>query len=134
MLKIESEEVNVDCSNEECFIFLSNLNNYNQLLPKNKISNWESETHRCSFKIQNAYKLELIYQDSTQPTSIVLVSGDSSPIKFTLNINLKQLDGGATSAQIICDAKINPVLRMMIEKPLKNLFDYMADRLIKVMS
>jgi len=133
MLKIESKKVRVDCSNEECFNFLNNLNNYNQLLPKNKISNWESETNRCSFKIQNAYKLELVYQNSTPHTSIVLISGDSSPIKFTMNIFLEQIEN-STSAQIICDAKINPVLRMMIEKPLKNLFDYMADRLIKVMS
>jgi len=74
----------------------------------------------------------LIYQDSTPHSSIILVSGDSSPIKFTMNIILEQIED-STSAQIICNAKVNPVLRMMIEKPLKNLFDYMADRLIKVM-
>jgi carbon monoxide dehydrogenase subunit G len=133
MLKIEGEKVNVACSSEECFTFLSNLNNYNQLLPKNKISNWESEINRCSFKIQSAYKLELIYQNSTPHSSIILVSGDSSPIKFTMDIILEQIED-STSAQIICNAKVNPVLKMMIEKPLKNLFDYMADRLIKVMA
>ena len=48
-----------------------------------------------------------------------------------MNIELEQIDN-STDTQIICDADINPILNLIIGKPLKNLFDYMADRLVKV--
>ena len=36
------------------------------------------------------------------------------------------------NAQLICNADINPFLKMIIEKPLYYLFNYMADKLVAV--
>lgn len=131
MTRIESKKVNVSCNAEECYEFLTDLNNYELLLPKDKISNWESDEKHCSFKIQKTYKLALIYKNGLPFNEIHLVSGENSPFSFTLNIMLTN-NGDNCDAQLICDADINPFLKMMIEKPLNNLFDYMADRLVKV--
>jgi len=60
-----------------------------------------------------------------------LISGENSPFSFSLNIILTESDG-TCDAQLLCEADINPFLKMMVEKPLNNLFDYMADRLVKV--
>jgi len=131
MTRIESKKVNVACNAEECYEFLTDLNNYELLLPKDKISNWESSEKKCSFKIQKTYKLELIYSNGLPYKEIHLKSGENSPFQFTLNILLSE-SGNDTEAQLICDADINPFLKMMVEKPLNNLFNYMADRLVKV--
>jgi len=131
MTRIESKKVNVACSTEECYEFLTDLNNYELLLPKDKISNWESEEKKCSFKIQKTYKLALVYKNGIPYSEIHLVSGENSPFPFSLNILLSEA-GGNCDAQLICEADINPFLKMMVEKPLNNLFNYMADRLVKV--
>ena len=131
MTRIESKKVTVACSDEECYNFLTDLNNYELLLPKDKISSWESTEKMCSFKIQKTYRLELLYSNGLPYNEVHLKSGEDSPFKFTLNINL-QNDGDKCIAQLICDADINPFLKMMVEKPLNNLFDYMAERLVKV--
>lgn len=132
MTHIESKKVKVPASIFDCFQFLTDLNHYELLLPKDKISHWESDKNFCSFKIQKTYKLDLIFKDAEENKAIHLVSGEKSPFKFSLDI---QLNGDEeTEAQILCDADINPFLKMMIEKPLNNLFDYMADRLVKVKS
>lgn len=131
MTRIESKKVTVACSAEECYEFLTDLNNYELLLPKDKISNWESDERKCSFKIQKTYKLELLYVNGIPYNEVHIKSGESSPFKFTLNIQLQETSGHCL-AQLICDADINPFLKMMVEKPLNNLFDYMAERLAKI--
>lgn len=130
MTHIESKKVEVAASVNDCFNFLCDLNHYELLLPKDKISHWESDEKSCSFKIQKTYKLDLLLKGAEEPNVIHLVSGEKSPFKFTLDIHLVGDD--LTQAQLKCDADINPFLKMMIEKPLNNLFNYMADRLVKV--
>lgn len=131
MTRIESKEVSVKAPIAECFEFLLNMNNYELLLPQDKISNWESDEKQCSFKIQNTYKLTLVYNSSTPTSQVLVKSGPDSPFKFDLFINMNE-EGGITKSQLICEADINPFLKMMVQKPLNNLFDYMADRLAKV--
>lgn len=131
MTRIESKEVTVGSSIEECFKFLLDMNNYELLLPKDKISHWESDEKQCSFKIQHTYKLALVYNSSTPNTQVLVKSGPDSPFKFDLFINMSE-EGSGTKAQLVCDADINPFLKMMVQKPLNNLFDYMAERLVKV--
>lgn len=133
MTRIESKEVIVKASNVECFEFLLDMNNYELLLPQDKISHWESDDTKCSFKIQHTYKLSLVYHSSEPNNQILVKSGPDSPFKFDLRINLAENEG-ATKAKLVCDADINPFLKMMVQKPLNNLFDYMAERLAKVKS
>lgn len=130
MTKIESKKVEVNCQQTEVYEFLTDMNNYELLLPKKNVTDWSSNEKNCSFKIQKTYKLELEQVGGTPSSQINIKSGDGA-FKFTLDINLKEV-GGKTEAQLICDADINPFLKMMVMKPLNNLFDYMADRIAVV--
>ncbi|MCB9188612.1 MAG: hypothetical protein H6600_10125 [Flavobacteriales bacterium] len=132
MTRIESKEVLIAANDKVCFDFLMDLNNYQLLLPKDKISDWKSDEQNCSFKIQNTYKLSMKYSESEPTSKILVVSGEGSPFSFDLYINLGA-DEGSTRAQLVCHADINPFLKMMVQKPLNNLFDYMADRMVKVL-
>ena len=109
------------------------MNNYEQLLPKGKITNWKSSQDKCCFKLQNVYTLELIHDHSTENNIIHIKSGPASPFTFDLDLYLKHTEK-TTIAQLKCSADINPILKMIIEKPLNNLFDYMADRLAEIKS
>ncbi len=131
MTRIESKKVQVNCSQAECFEFLTDMNNYELLLPKKNISDWSSDSKICSFKIQKTYKLVLEYISDTPTSQINIKSGGKSPFSFLLDVNLVEKDG-TTEAQLVCDADINPFLKMMVQKPLNNLFDYMAERIAVV--
>ena len=133
MIEINSKEVSVNCPIDECFDFVSDMNNYELLLPKDKISNWESSKNQCSFKILNIYTLEMIFDHAKENELIHIKSGPISPFKFELDLNLKSIQN-TTSAQLKCNADINPMLKLMIQKPLNNLFDYMAEKLAKIKS
>lgn len=127
-MKIESKKVNVPASDEKVFNYVSDLNNFKKLLPADRISDWESTSDYCSFKVQGTATIDLKMKESTPNSHILLESGEKSPFPFTLNIYFDEEEGNTTAYQIM-NAKINPFLKMMVERPLTNLFDYIADRL-----
>ena len=128
MTNIESKEVDVQASQAEVFTFLSDLNNFKELLPTDRISDWQSDKDFCSFKVQGTYKIRLDLKELLPPGKIILQSGEGSPFKFHLHINLDE-NGASTKAHQVCEADLNAFLKMMVEKPLKNLFDHIADKL-----
>jgi carbon monoxide dehydrogenase subunit G len=133
MSKIESKKVVVNAPAEKVFSFLSNMNNIKELLPQDKITEWKSSDTECSFKIQGAYTIGLQFASSKPHSEIVYNSTAGSPFPFVLNVFMSEQDS-STEGHMICDAQINPFLEMMVKGPLKNLFDYMADKLTQKVS
>jgi carbon monoxide dehydrogenase subunit G len=127
---IESKKVQVPSSTEKVFEYIKDLNNFKNLLPQDRISDWESTSEYCSFKVQGTATIDLRLKETVGTEKLLLESGERSPFPFTLEVFLKQ-DGNATTAYQVMDAKVNPFLKMMVEKPLANLFNYIADRLVE---
>ena len=128
MVKIESKRVSVPAESAAVSAFLADMNNYHHLLPQNKISDWKADEKTCSFKVQGGYTIQLEHAGQTGNT-IHMKSGAASPFPFTLDVHLQPAEG-ATLAHQVVEANVNPFMKMMIEKPLKNLFDYITDKLV----
>ena len=128
MTQIESKKVIVPTGESAVFSFLSDMNNIEKLLPEGRITEWKSSETHCSFKIQNAYTIGLNFNSSDPHKLIRYNSAQGSPFPFTLDVHIAPLDGGCET-HLLCNADINPFLKMIVVGPLKNLFDYMADRL-----
>jgi len=128
MTTIESKQVDVKAPVSEVFTFLADLNNFKELLPQDRISDWQSAQDFCSFKVQGTYKIRLDLKELLPPDRIILQSGEGSPFKFDLTIFLNA-QADSTLAYQVCAADLNPFIKMMVEKPLRNLFDHIADKL-----
>ncbi len=128
MTRIESKTATVNSNAEKIYDFLTDLNNIEKLLPAGKYSEWKSDKDSCSFKVQGAYQIGLALKSSEPGRLVTYSSTPGSPFPFELNVKLNEADG-KTTGQLLCDAQINPFLEMLVKGPLKNLFDYMADKL-----
>ena len=51
MSKIESKIGNIVNSDRKIYTFLSDFNNFEQLIPADKIKDWKSDGESCSFTI-----------------------------------------------------------------------------------
>ena len=131
MTTIESKHVNINNNQKEVFDFLNDLNNFKLLLPQDKISNWKSDFKSCSFKVNGMATISLILESSIPNQTHHIISGSESPFPFTLDIIVDQ-DGENSVAYNKFVGEINPFLRLMVEKPLSNLFNYIADKLAEV--
>ncbi len=125
---IESKKVIVPAPKEKVFAFVADLNNFEKLLPADRITEWESRVDYCSFKVQGTATIDLKLNNAEPSSKIELESGERSPFPFTLTIFFED-KGENTEVYQIMDAQVNPFLKMMVEKPLSNLFNYIADRL-----
>lgn len=127
--KIESKHVEINKSVQFVFDFMKDFNNIKQLLPQDKISDWNSDFDQCSFKIQNAALIPLVKDSVVEPNTIHIVNGEKTPFPFTLKITFNELEADKTEAFLNFDGEINAFLKMMVVKPLTNLFNYMSAEL-----
>lgn len=129
MTIINGKNVIVNKPIHEVYSFLIDLRHFKQLLPEDKISDWEASSDSCSFKIQNVATIGLYLESKIENTELKLASTEKTPFPFSLTINLFA-QGDSCKVEQICHAEVNPFLKMMVEKPLNALFDHIADRLV----
>ena len=128
-MKIESEKSEINKPSAEVFAFLSDFNNFQQLMPP-QVVDWQSTKDDCVFKISGMATIGMKIVEKTPNTNIKIVSnGGKVPFAFTLNVNLTEVSPTQTSGQLIFEADINPMMGMMVEKPLRNFFNLLAGKM-----
>lgn len=133
-MQLTSQEAQINASAAEVFTFLSDCQNIIHLLPEDKISDWKATTDNCSFKVQKMATIPLVVTDRIQDAEIKMVSGEGAPFPFTLDIIIQSVDTSSCSGYLKFNGEVNTFLKMMIEKPMGNLFDYMSHKLQKQFS
>lgn len=128
MTHLESKHVEIAKPAQTLYDFVQDMNNFQQLLPEGRISEWKSDGTSCSFKVQGAATIGLQLDGGTAPELLKLKATERSPFPFTLDVHMKESDGNTTIWQEF-NADLNPFIKMMVEKPLQNLFDHIADRM-----
>lgn len=127
-MKIESTKVHVTARPEEVAAFLSDSRNLIHLLPEDKISDWKSTETECSFKVQGGVIISLIQDGAVGTSQINMRSGQGTPFPFRLSILIEPKEDGCEGC-ILFDGEVNVFLKMMVEKPLTSLFNFMSDKL-----
>lgn len=125
---IESSTVNISAQTSEIYHFLSDSNNLIHLLPQDNISDFRATESECSFKVQGGIVISLVQNGGEEFSKIFLKSGEKSPFPFKLTIHLNELEN-ETNGYLVFDGEVNAFLKMMVQKPLSNLFNYMSNQL-----
>ncbi|MFT6850513.1 MAG: carbon monoxide dehydrogenase subunit G [Sphingobacteriales bacterium] len=130
-MTIDSNPAVISKTKQEVFEFLNNLENHGQLMPPN-IQDWKADQTTCSFKIQGMLELSLKKEETGSIDKIRTVPNGKAPVELDLEWNLTEVDG-KTNAVFTINAKLNPFLKMMAQKPLVELANYQAAKLVDVM-
>jgi len=125
---IDSNKVKVSASQSDVYNFLIDMNNIIHLLPQDKISDFKSTDKDCSFKVQGGVIISLVQKGNKDNAEIYLVSGEKSPFPFKLTIFISD-EGSESMGYMHFDGEVNMFLKMMVEKPLTNLFNFMSDKI-----
>lgn len=131
MTKIESNKSQIENSIENVFAFLSDFNNFQKLMPA-QVTNWTSTENECSFTISGMATIGMKILEKTPSTHIKITSNGKVPFDFVLCVNLVSLGENKTSGQLLFEAELNPMIKMMVEKPLTNFFNLLADRMKEI--
>ena len=127
MTRIESESKNIKQSAETIYNFLSDFNNIGKLMPP-QVINFETDGTSCKFTIQGMATLGMSYKSKTPNSSVVMTKHEKAPFDFDLICEIKEVNPNESELQLIFDADLNPFLKLMAEKPLKNFLNLLVDR------
>jgi len=132
-MKIDGRKAVVSVSQNKVFQFLSDFNNYEQLMPE-QIVNWQSDTETCSFTIKGMADIKLKFARKEASRLLELVPEGKTPVKFSLLVNLEPdtLNEQKTVVSVHVDADLNPMLAMIAKRPFENLANTISEELYKV--
>jgi carbon monoxide dehydrogenase subunit G len=130
MTKLESQKVEVNKSASEIFLFLSDFNNFQKFMPE-QVTNWVSTSENCSFTIKGMASLGMKFSEKLPDSVIKIVPEGKVPFDFKLNCMI-EASGDKSIIQMTMDADLNPMLKMMAEKPLSNFLNLMVNRIKEI--
>jgi carbon monoxide dehydrogenase subunit G len=128
-MKIESKTVALKESQETIFNFLTDFRNFEKLVPQDRVNNWTATLDTCSFNISGMADIGMKITDTEPHSKILILSHGKNPFDFSLTVNIKKTGEETSEANLIFNANVNPFLAMMVEKPLGNFFNMLADKL-----
>ena len=129
MSKIASDVVQINQPQEKIFNFLNDFNNFEKLMPP-QVTNWQSTESTCSFTINGMATVGMKIKSCKLFSEINIVSdGGKLPFEFTLDVFINSTGPETCTGQLIFEADIPIFLRPMIEKPLGNFFNMLANKM-----
>lgn len=131
MTRIESEKVSVNKSAADVFNYLQKMENIGNLLPE-QVENFTSDEQTCRFEIKGMGPMGLKLGPVTDH-SITYLKNGKAPFDFSLIAGINN-NGAATDVQLVFEADLNPIFKMMAEKPLQNFVNHLVKKFATIMN
>ncbi|MCB0484399.1 MAG: hypothetical protein KDC37_07525 [Flavobacteriales bacterium] len=128
MAIINSDSFTIPATPTEVSEYLSSAPNYRRLFPEDRIENWEDDERHFSFTLKGLARIGMEIQEITSGQKVILKSHGKNPFEFHLNISIAEQSGKAV-VDIAFDGNMNFMIETMASKPLRNLFNTMAENL-----
>lgn len=134
MSKFESGIKNIPYSQERVYNKLSDLNNLEAIkdkIPEDKMQDMSFDADSISFNVSpvGSVKLNIIERE---PFNCVKFQTATSPVPFTLWVQIVEVSEEESKIKITADVELNPMMKIMVEKPLKEGLEKMADMIAMI--
>lgn len=134
MSKFESGIKQIPYSQEQVYNKLSDLTHLESVkdkIPEDKVKDISFDADSISFNVPPVGNLTLKIAEK-EPHKCIKFVTTTSPVPFTLWIQIVPTSDEACKIKLTIEVDINPMMRMMIEKPLKDGLEKMADMIAAI--
>jgi carbon monoxide dehydrogenase subunit G len=131
-IKYESKIGQIAANDVAVFRVLSNLENINRfrdVIPQDKIKDMEVSSDRIRFKVDGLGQKIAIAIVEKEEYKLIKFGAESLPIPLNMWIQIIPDGDTASKMRVVAKAEINFMLRSMIEKPLKEGLEKIAEAL-----
>ena len=131
-MKLESKIGKVEQVDRKIYNFLTDFNNFKDLVPQDKVKDWESDEDSCRFKIDPVGQTGFKIIEKEPYKLIKLANLSQTAYDFSFWVQLKQIAPKETAIRLTMDVNLNPMMAMMAKKPIQNFLDKLVDQVKKV--
>ena len=130
-MNLESQKVHVNKSQQELFQFLTNVENYEQIMPESKEKFEVKSKDTFAFALKGMPEIWLQIKETQEPNLIKLGSA-SDKFDFSLDVVIEDEGNNTSSAQLFFDGKFNAMMAMMVKGPLNKFINSLAENVSKL--
>ncbi len=131
MTKFESSVKIVPAPQEAVFAKLSDLNNLEKLkdrLPEDKVKNLSFDSESVTVEVNPVGKITLQIVEK-EPCKCIKFGTTSSPVPFNLWVQILPVSTTECKMKLTIGMELNPFMKAMVQKPLQDGVEKMAEAL-----
>lgn len=130
-MNLDSPKVTVEKSAEYIFNALTDIKNFEKLMPEN-IAKFEVIDENCfEFGLKGMPEIKLVKKDAT-PHSKVVLGAASSKLPFTLTAQIEATSENSSAIQLFFEGDFNPMMAMMVKGPIGKFIETLASNMHKL--
>ncbi len=130
-MNLESPKVTVEKSAEYIFNALSDVKNYEKLMPENIAKFEVLGDDIFNFGLKGMPEIKLRLKEGNPHTKVNLAAA-SDKLPFTLTANLESISDASTAVQLQFEGEFNPMMAMMIKGPISKFIETLAQNMNKL--
>lgn len=127
-MEIESPKKTIGKSQEAVFMFLSDLSNFEKIMPQN-ISKFEVlGKDRFLFALKGMPEIVLERKEEI-PFNKIVLGAASDKLPFTLTADITELGADTSEVVLSFEGQFNTMMAMMVKTPITNFIGTLSDNL-----
>ncbi len=127
-MNLESPKINIAKSAQDVFEFLSDVKNFESLMPEN-ISKFEVlEDDKFLFALKGMPEI-ILKKKETTPHSKIVLGAAGGKLDFSLVGDITEIDSGSSNVQLRFSGDFNPMMAMMVKGPISKFIETLATRI-----
>ncbi|MDL2142271.1 SRPBCC family protein [Flavobacterium tructae] len=130
-MNLESQKVTVQKSAQDLFDLLTDVKNFEKLMPDNIAKFEVIGEDAFIFGLKGMPEIKLKMKDKTAPSKIVLGAA-SDKLPFTLTSNIDSVSGSESAVQLFFEGEFNAMMAMMIKGPISKFIETLANNMTKL--
>lgn len=130
-MNLESPKVTVQKSAQDLFDLLTDVRNFEKLMPDNIAKFEVIGEDAFIFGLKGMPEIKLKMKDKTAPSKIVLGAA-SDKLPFTLVSNIESISDNESAVQLQFDGEFNAMMAMMIKGPISKFIETLANNMTKL--
>jgi len=121
IMNLESNKRIIQKSQKELFTFLTDLNNFESILP-DSLEEFSVSGDSFKFQLKGMPAIRLAF-DTKQEFDLIKLKATSDTFPIYLICKINAISETQSEAQLFFEGEINAMMAMMLKKPLQNLLD-----------
>lgn len=124
-MKLESPKVTLDKSAEETFNFLSDVKNFEKLMPEN-ISKFEvKDDDKFLFALKGMPEI-VLKKKAAIPNSKIVLGAAGGKLDFSLTADITEVETEKSEVNLNFEGEFNAMMAMMIKGPINKFLETLA--------
>ncbi|MBF4491593.1 SRPBCC family protein [Flavobacterium sp. JLP] len=130
-MNLESPKVTVQKSAQDLFDLLTDVKNFEKLMPDNIAKFEVTGEDSFIFGLKGMPEIKLKMKDKVAPSKIVLGAA-SDKLPFTLTSNIDSISDSESAVQLFFEGEFNAMMAMMIKGPISKFIETLANNMTKL--